>query len=54
MAGSCNAASGILVDVDIPELSGSPWPGVDHFLYQHGTGVADGGGIRPETDTGNG
>ena len=31
MAGSCNAASGSLVDVDIPELSESPWPGSDIF-----------------------
>ena len=27
MAGSCNAASCSLVDVDIPKLSESPWPG---------------------------
>ena len=31
MAGSCNAASGSLVDVDIPKLSESPWPGIDIF-----------------------
>ena len=31
VAGSCNAASGSLVDVDIPELSESPWPGSDIF-----------------------
>ena len=31
MAGSCNAASGSLVDGDIPELSESPWPGIDIF-----------------------
>ena len=47
-------ASGRLVDVDIPELSESPWPGFDIFLNQHGTGAADSEGIRPETDTGNG
>ena len=47
-------ASGRLVNVDIPELSESPWPGIDIFLYQHGTGAADSEGIRPETDTGNG
>ena len=31
MAGPCNALSGSLVDVDIPELSESPWPGIDIF-----------------------
>ena len=31
VAGSCNAASGSLVDVNIPELSESPWPGFDIF-----------------------
>ena len=48
-------ASGRLVDVDIPELSESPWPGswFGHFLNQHGTGAADSEGIRPESDTGS-
>ena len=31
VAGSCNAASGSLVDVDIPKLSESPWSGIDIF-----------------------
>ena len=31
MAGSCNAASGSLADADIPELSESPWSGIDIF-----------------------
>ena len=31
MAGSCNAASGSLVDVEISKLSESPWPGIDIF-----------------------
>ena len=38
MAGSCNAASGSLVDVDIPELSESPWPGIDIFCTSMGLG----------------
>ena len=38
MAGSCNAASGSLVDVDIPELSESPWPGIDIICTSMGLG----------------
>ena len=38
MAGSCNAASGSLVDVNIPELSESPWPGIDIFCTSMGLG----------------
>ena len=38
MAGSCNAASGSLVDVDIPELSKSPWPGIDILCTSMGLG----------------
>ena len=38
MAGSCNAASGSLVDVDIPELSESPWPGIHNFCTSMGLG----------------
>ena len=38
VAGSCNAASGSLVDVDIPELSESPWPGIDIFCTNMGLG----------------
>ena len=38
MAGSCNAASGSLVDVDIPELSESPWPGSGIFWTSMGLG----------------
>ena len=29
-------ASGSLVDVDIPELSESPWPGIDIFCISMG------------------
>ena len=36
MAGSCNAASGSLVDGDIPELSESPWSGMDIFCTSMG------------------
>ena len=43
-------ASGRLVDVDIPELSESPWPGFD--LNQHGTWASDSEDIRPETALG--
>ena len=46
--------SGSLVDVAIPELSESPWPGIDIFCTSIGLGAADSEGIRPETDTGNG
>ena len=39
MAGSCNAASGsLVVDVDIPELSESLWPGIDIFCTSMGLG----------------
>ena len=38
MAGSCNAASGSLVDVDIPKLSESPWPGIYIFCTSMGLG----------------
>ena len=38
MPGSCNAASGSLVDVDIPEPSESPWPGIDIFCTSMGLG----------------
>ena len=38
MAGSCNVASGSLVDVDIPELSESPWPGVGIYHTSMGLG----------------
>ena len=38
MAGSCNAVSGSLVDVDIPKLSESPWPGIDIFCTSMGLG----------------
>ena len=31
-------ASGSLVDVDIPELSESPWPGIDIFCTSMGPG----------------
>ena len=31
-------ASGSLVDVDIPELSESPWPGIDIFCTIMGLG----------------
>ena len=31
-------ASGSLVDVDIPELSESPWPGIDIFCTSMGLG----------------
>ena len=31
MAGSCNAVSRSLVDVDIPKLAEPPWPGIDIF-----------------------
>ena len=41
-------ASGRLVEVDILELSWSPFP------HQHGTGAVDSEGIGPKTDTGNG
>ena len=36
MAGSCNAASGSLVNVDIPKQSESPWPGIDIFSTSMG------------------
>ena len=38
MAWSCNAASSSLVDVDIPELSESPWPGIYIFCTSMGLG----------------
>ena len=38
MAGSCNAAPGSLVDVDIPKLSESPSPGIDIFCTSMGLG----------------
>ena len=38
MAGSCNAASGSIVDVDIPKLSESPWPGIDILCTSMGLG----------------
>ena len=38
MAGSWNAACGSLVDVDITELSESPWPGIDIFCTSMGLG----------------
>ena len=38
MAGSCNAAPGSLVDVDIPKLAESPWPGIDIFRTSMGLG----------------
>ena len=38
MAGSCNAASGSLVDVAISELSESPWSGIDIFCTSMGLG----------------
>ena len=38
MAGSCNAVSGSLIDVDIPELSESPLPGIDIFCTSMGLG----------------
>ena len=31
-------ASGSLVDVDIPELAESPWPGIDIFCTSMGLG----------------
>ena len=31
-------ASGSIVDVDIPELSESPWPGIDIFFTSRGLG----------------
>ena len=47
------SASGRLVDVDILELSESPCSGVGICCTgQHGTGAADGDGIKPETHTG--
>ena len=39
MAGSCNAVPGSLLDVDIPELSESPWPGIDIFCTSMGLGL---------------
>ena len=53
MAGSCNAASGSLVDVDIPELSESPYGLVLRFSVPTWDLAADSEGIRPETDIGN-
>ena len=38
MAGSCNAAPGSLVDVDISELSESSWPGIEIFCTSIGLG----------------
>ena len=38
VAGPCNAASGSLVDVDIPKLSESPWPGIEIFCTTMGLG----------------
>ena len=38
MAGSFNAASGSLVDVVIPKLSGSPWSGIDILCTSMGLG----------------
>ena len=32
-------ASGSLVDVDIPKLSESPWPGIDIFCISMGLGL---------------
>ena len=46
MAGSSNTASGSLVDVDIPELSESPWPGIAIFR----TSMELGGRIVKELD----
>ena len=43
-------APGSLVDVDIPKLSESPWPGIDNFCSSNGTGAADSEGIRPKPD----
>ena len=36
VARSCNAVSGNVIDVDIPELSESPWPGIDIFCTSMG------------------
>ena len=47
-------AFGRLIDMNILELSESPWPSVGIFHTSTGTGTMDGEGIRPETDTGNG
>ena len=38
VAGSCNAASGSLIDVVIPKLSESPWPGINIFCTSMGLG----------------
>ena len=38
MAGLVMQVSGSLVDVDIPELSESPWPGIDIFCTSMGLG----------------
>ena len=43
-------ASDSLVDVDIPKLSESPWPGIDIFCAMG----PDSEGIRLETNTRNG
>ena len=48
-------ASGSLVDVDIPEPSEPPWPGIDIFCTSMGLGrrIVKELHCRPETDNGN-
>ena len=47
-------ASERLFDVEILKLSKVSMFWCWNLLHQHGTGAADGEGIRPETDAGNG
>ena len=56
LAGHAIPASGRLVDVDILELSESPWPGFDFFCTSMvlGRQMVKELDLKVETDTGNG
>ena len=54
VAGLVMQASGSLVEVDILELSESPWPGVGSFHTRMGLRrQINCEGIRPKSETGN-
>ena len=54
VAGLVMQVSGSLVEEDNRYLFRVSMTWCWHFPHQHGTGVAEGEGIRPETDTGHG
>ena len=52
VAGLVMQSSGNPVELNILELTESPWSCVGIFHTSMGSGVADGEGIRPETEPG--